>query len=202
MNASRTTIDLLCKVVDNFGDIGVVFRLARALHSVAPALRLRLVVDDLHAFSRVCPGIDPSLDIQSFSDWTVLRWSIPWHGLASAPPDVLVESFACGRPEWYERALSSIEAPRPRLIIDLEHLTAESYAEDMHLLDSLTALPLASKCLFFPGFSAKTGGLILDPSFMEARKLYADPVKRQSARQHLALRLGIGPTGSAAQRFW
>src|SRR5512145_3134569 len=43
----RVTIDILCKVVDNYGDIGVAWRLARALSELPDPPALRLVVDDL-----------------------------------------------------------------------------------------------------------------------------------------------------------
>ena len=46
------TIDILCKVVDNYGDIGLVYRLARALSELEAGPSLRLIVDDLHAFER------------------------------------------------------------------------------------------------------------------------------------------------------
>ena len=48
------TLDILCKVVDNYGDIGFVYRLAKALRDVEPGIALRLHVDDLAAFSSLC----------------------------------------------------------------------------------------------------------------------------------------------------
>ena len=57
MPEMKTRWDIFCTVVDNFGDIGVTWRLARQLvaeHSVT----VRLWVDDLRAFERLCPEID------------------------------------------------------------------------------------------------------------------------------------------------
>ncbi|RXM05584.1 DUF2331 family protein, partial [Citrobacter sp. AAK_AS5] len=55
------TWDIFCTVIDNYGDIGVTWRLARQLareHGVP----VRLWVDDLAAFSRIRPEIDPERD--------------------------------------------------------------------------------------------------------------------------------------------
>ncbi|MDB5979507.1 MAG: hypothetical protein JWQ69_522 [Pseudomonas sp.] len=49
--------DIFCTVVDNFGDIGVTWRLARQLVA-EHAVDVRLWVDDLRAFERLCPDID------------------------------------------------------------------------------------------------------------------------------------------------
>jgi uncharacterized repeat protein (TIGR03837 family) len=57
------TWDIFCTVIDNFGDIGVTWRLARQLaaeHGVA----VRLWVDDLAAFRRIWPAVDPALSVQ------------------------------------------------------------------------------------------------------------------------------------------
>lgn len=55
--------DIFCTVVDNFGDIGVCWRLARQLvheHGV----QVRLWVDDLASFSRIQPQVDPAREAQ------------------------------------------------------------------------------------------------------------------------------------------
>ena len=51
-----TSLALFCKVVDNYGDIGICWRLARQLeqeHGIA----VTLWVDDLHSFQRICPEV-------------------------------------------------------------------------------------------------------------------------------------------------
>lgn len=48
--------DIFCTVVDNFGDIGVCWRLARQLvHE--HGWQVRLFVDDLRTFTRLLPGV-------------------------------------------------------------------------------------------------------------------------------------------------
>ena len=169
-------ITLLCKVIDNFGDIGVVWRLARALKECAAApLDLRIIIDDLSAFASVAPGVDTEKDDQQFSGCRILRWSPGSAALAGItsffeenPPQVIIECFACGRPEWLETLLFDKGFPETVQIINLEYLTAEPYAEEFHKLMSLTRSARVKKVNFMPGFTPDTGGLILDGAFMKS----------------------------------
>lgn len=171
------TLDILCKVVDNYGDIGVVYRLARALSELPAAPRLRLIVDDLAAFSLLEPAVDPARTVQSVRGWSVLPWYGPEPGYESRfqaeyaedPAAVVIECFACGRPDWFEAMLFDPEDARIKTIVNLEYLSAEPYADEFHKMPSLTRSSKVRKYLFMPGFTAATGGLILDRSFMKSR---------------------------------
>ncbi|MBQ3686286.1 MAG: elongation factor P maturation arginine rhamnosyltransferase EarP, partial [Treponema sp.] len=66
---------ILCRVVDNYGDIGFVYRLARALSALDPSLRLALAVSDLTAFSYMAPGLDASKAFQRYCGWDLLDWN-------------------------------------------------------------------------------------------------------------------------------
>ena len=50
----------------------------------------------------------------------------------------------------------------------IDYLSAEDYAESFHKLQSLTRRGKVKKVNFMPGFSKKTGGLVLDKSFMQS----------------------------------
>jgi len=174
------TLDLLCRVVDNYGDIGVVYRLARALSELPAAPRLRLIVDDLQAFSLLEPAVDPALPVQLVRGWTVLSWAGPAPGngpgseaayraaYAGNPARAVIECFACGRPGWFEALLFDPDDPAVKTIVNLEYLTAEDYADEFHKMPSLTRSSRVKKFMFLPGFTAATGGLILDDAFMRA----------------------------------
>src|SRR5574343_1460027 len=56
--------DIFCRVVDNFGDIGVCWRLSRQLVA-EHGRQVRLWVDDLASLRPLSPAIDPSLASQS-----------------------------------------------------------------------------------------------------------------------------------------
>src|SRR5690606_16452658 len=69
--------DVFCAVVDNFGDVGVTWRLARQLVE-EQGQRVRLWIDDLSAFARLCPEADAGLARQTLHGVEVCRWAQPW----------------------------------------------------------------------------------------------------------------------------
>lgn len=174
-NFSEKTLDItiLCKVVDNFGDIGFVYRLARSLSDLCPNLKLRIVADNLKSFSLLCPEIDPLKDDQNANGWQIFNWNAEKTCLETFrknPPKIILECFQCGRPEWLETLLFTEKIPNVAHIIMIDYLTAEPYAETFHKLKSLTRSAKVQKVNFMPGFTKKTGGLILDKPFLDALK--------------------------------
>ncbi|EJM65240.1 elongation factor P maturation arginine rhamnosyltransferase EarP, partial [Pseudomonas sp. GM55] len=73
----KTRWDIFCTVVDNFGDIGVTWRLARQLVA-EHGLAVRLWVDDLRAFERLCPEIDTHAVQQWQQGVEVRQWPAEW----------------------------------------------------------------------------------------------------------------------------
>jgi uncharacterized repeat protein (TIGR03837 family) len=193
MSLPRAPIVILCKVVDNFGDIGVVYRLAKALSETDGERKLILIVDDLAAFGSVCPEVDPGLDEQLVRGWTVLRWEKPWQGFLSERPRIVIETFSCGRPDWFEDILFDPGDGATRHIVNLEHLTAEDYAAELHRMPSITRSSLVKKWFFMPGFSAQTGGLIIDRSFVRSRLRFSGAALREAERNALLPELGLSP---------
>src|SRR3989338_6120384 len=66
--------DIFCNVIDNYGDIGVCWRLARQLvheHGLA----VRLWVDDLNSLAKLCHETDAARDIQHCRGVEVRRWA-------------------------------------------------------------------------------------------------------------------------------
>lgn len=171
-------ITILCKVVDNFGDIGFVYRLARSLSQHNPQIKLRIVVNDLDSFALLCPEIDPQKDFQEIGNWQVFNWNATDYCKESFLknfPEMILECFQCGRPEWLEEILFPKNNENPICqIINIDYLTAEEYAETFHCLQSLTRSAKVKKVNFMPGFTDKTGGLILDKDFMEEKKLFLE----------------------------
>lgn len=152
--------DIFCAVVDNYGDVGVCWRLARQLaseHGVAA----RLWVDDLVPLARLRPGCDATLAAQTIDGVEVRHW--PKHFAATDAADVVVEAFACELPERYLDAMAR-RADAPAWI-NLEYLSAESWVEGAHGLASPhPRLPLV-KYFFFPGFTPRTGGLLREADY-------------------------------------
>ncbi|MES2534639.1 MAG: elongation factor P maturation arginine rhamnosyltransferase EarP [Pseudomonadota bacterium] len=158
--AFNRNIDLFCRVVDNFGDIGVCWRLSRQLVNDY-ALKVTLWVDDLTSFHKICAGIDPLLEWQQMQGVTIRHWrEISPPKQPESVADVVIEAFGCQLPASYIAAMAACE-PRP-VWINLEYLSAEPWVEGCHEMQSLyPSLPLV-KYFFFPGFSDKTGGLLME----------------------------------------
>jgi uncharacterized repeat protein (TIGR03837 family) len=171
MEANAERWDIFCRVVDNYGDVGVAWRLARQVvrehHKDA-----RLWLDDLTVLAKLRPEIDPAYDRQRLDGVEVVRIREPFDldGIA----DVVVETFGCDPPESYVLAMSE-RTPKPRWI-NLEYLSAEEWVEGSHALPSPNPrLPLV-KHYFFPGFTRKTGGLLREESLLRRRdEFQGDP---------------------------
>lgn len=180
--------DIFCRVVDNYGDIGVTWRLARQLVA-EQAAAVRLWVDDLAALARICPQADVDSDCQLLSGVEVRHWAQSWQ--AVEPADVVIEAFACELPTEYVAAMAAREAPV--LWLNLEYLSAESWVEGCHGLPSMQGNGL-QKFFFFPGFTAGTGGLLRESGLLAARdRLQVDA----GARIEFLGSLGIRPVAEA-----
>ncbi len=166
MIRANISCDIFCRVVDNFGDIGVTWRLARQLtreHGVA----VRLFVDDLNSFRQIEPAIDASSARQIVGDVTVSHWE---QALAADPADLVIEAFAVNLPAPYVNAMAL--RPTPPVWVNLEYLSAESWIGEHHLLPSPhPQLPL-TKYFFFPGFTSSSGGLIREKNLLAARDAF------------------------------
>ena len=68
-------VTILCKVVDNFGDIGVVYRLARALTDLYPDISIRIIVDNLKSFSLLEPLVQENKEFQKIRNNTCRQTS-------------------------------------------------------------------------------------------------------------------------------
>ncbi len=172
-----TSWDIFCQVIDNHGDLGVCWRLARQLHAAGQVVRLW--VDDASALRWMAP--DPAR-----SGVEVLPWT-------QASPDTLaqlnvgdvwIEAFGCQIPEAFVAHGVATSSTAP-LWINLEYLSAEDWVPRMHGLPS----PIMSgpargwtKHFVFPGFTPETGGLLREADLLQRQARF----DRTAARQQLA----------------
>ncbi|WP_288958746.1 elongation factor P maturation arginine rhamnosyltransferase EarP [uncultured Treponema sp.] len=190
-------ITILCRVVDNYGDIGFVYRLARELSSLSSIekTQLRLIVSDLKSFNAMAlpPGISTSLAVQNYNGWKVIDWNACAEGkceFTEHPPKIILECFQCGRPEWLDEILFSAQTTQTVQIVNVEYLTAEDWADDFHLLKSGTRSALVKKINFMPGFTKKTGGLVLDKHFVScvhSKTAALECLKKYASKKTVAL---------------
>ena len=165
-------ITVLCKVVDNFGDIGVVWRLCCQLSNQIKkenfTSKINLIVDDLASFNKICNSVDSNKSFQIVENINIFNWNdekLCYDEFSKNDGEnlsVILEVFQCGRPLWMEKILFEDKLQRTVQIIMIDYLTAEKYAEDFHCLQSLTRSSKVQKVNFMPGFTNKTGGLIID----------------------------------------
>ena len=185
---ARPQWEIFCQVVDNFGDIGVCWRLARDL-AMRTGTPVRLWVDDWSAFKRICPQV---ADVDHRAGGRVAgvelrRWNSTsdsaekWH-LAPTEADpgaVVIEAFACTLPEAHLQAMLS-QQPRP-LWINLEYLSAEAWVAACHAMASPHPRSGLVKHFFFPGFDEHTGGLLREPELLQRRDAFRDdPAARKA----------------------
>ena len=180
-DAGTPRVDIFCTVIDNFGDIGVSWRLARQLVSEY-RLAVRLWVDDLYSFAKLCPTLSTEQPVQWIADVEVRHWSTPW-ALEIEAADLVIEAFGCSLPDAYIEAMK--QRTQPALWVNLEYLTAETWAIHCHALPSLHASGL-QKFFFFPGFQAQTGGLLREQNlFAHCRVFQADQEQQRLFLQSL-----------------
>lgn len=174
--AARSSCDLFCQVIDNFGDAGVAWRLARAL-AHERGWRVRLFIDELATLARIVPELEPEAHEQSAQGIEVLAWDRAAH---VQPAALVIEAFGCALPETYLQRLGvSAGAGAAHCWINLEYLSAEDWVLGCHALPSPhPRLPL-TKHFFFPGFVAGTGGVVIERGLEDRRAAWqADPLTR------------------------
>lgn len=168
--------DIFCRVIDNYGDIGVCWRLAVGL--TARHQRVRLWVDDASALRWMAPGGAVDVEVRGWDD--ARRTEDLMIG------DFLIEAFGCEvEPHFKAAFIHRLQTEAsPCCWINLEYLSAENYVERCHGLPS--PVPTASghplqKYFFYPGFSGATGGLLREAD-LSARQ--ASFERERWLRQH------------------
>jgi uncharacterized repeat protein (TIGR03837 family) len=180
--------DIFCSVVDNYGDIGVTWRLARQLVA-EQGCAVRLWVDDLRAFERMCPEIDVQVHQQWQEGVDVRYWPSDWPATDAA--DVVIAAFACQLPPDYMEAMAARD--RTPLWMNLDYLSAEDWVVGCHGLPSVKFKGV-QKYFFFPGFRPGTGGLLREAGLLEQRDAFQQDA---AARQQFLQALGVFPVDGA-----
>ena len=159
--------DIFCRIIDNYGDMGVSWRLARQL--AARGQSVRLWVDDASPLTWMAPLGCPGVEVRA--------WTEPLDLSDLSPGDVLVEAFGCDIPAVFvERYVGWRQADRrPARWINLEYLSAEDYVERSHGLPSPVMHGPGrglSKHFFYPGFTPRTGGLLRESDLLQRQTAF------------------------------
>ena len=147
-----STIDIFCEVIDNYGDVGVAYRLAREFKRIYSNKQLRFIINKTEELDL----------IKKAEDITIIAYKNI--DKIETPADLIIETFACNIPETYmNKALKT-----SKLIINLEYFSSENWVDDFHLQESFLGGNL-KKYFFIPGLSEKSGGIILDKEFLDRK---------------------------------
>lgn len=172
--------DIFCTVIDNYGDIGTAWRLAKQLQQQQHKT-VRLWVDNLEALSHLVPQAQLTLAQQQLEDITVCHWTTPlvYHRVA----DVVIEAFGCTLPANYRQDM--IE--QGSICINLEYFSCENWVQGCHGLRSFQHDGLI-KYFFFPGIMPGTGGVLYESDLLiQQSKFIASDEQQQRWRQHWKL---------------
>ena len=153
---------IFCTVIDNYGDIGVCWRLAVQL--AQRGQRVRLWVDDVRPLQWLAPQGHTGVQVQTW------RKPLSAADLPNEAADVLIEAFGCTlddavQAQWAQQQRMGAR----RLWLNLEYLCAQDFAARNHLLASPVMHGPAKGCVkrfFYPVFTADTGGLLRETDLL------------------------------------
>ena len=179
--SSAPVWDIFCKVVDNYGDAGVCWRVARQLHA-EQGIHVRLWIDRLATLQVLRPGIDVTAPEQSMDGVAVCDW-------AAIVPDpsgvnVMIEAFGCGLPEDYVSAMAGLARPPGWIVLD--YLSAEAWVDSHHGLASPHPTLGLPRWYFYPGFTTSTGGLPREQDLLRRRDAF-DAAARAGFWRHFGV---------------
>jgi uncharacterized repeat protein (TIGR03837 family) len=165
MNVSLPLLwDIFCRVIDNFGDIGVCWRLSADL--AERGQRVRLWVDDVSALKWMAPGGYPGVEVRSWAQEPSLEF------LGS----VVIEAFGCELSGLTQKQMAvQVQQGLPLVWRNLEYLSAETHVQRCHRLVSPVCSGPAqglSKRFYYPGFTVGTGGLLRERGLAERHQRF------------------------------
>ena len=161
------SLDIFCEIIDNFGDIGVVYRLGKEFKKVfGKETKVRIILNRLDEFMNINSKVK-NIPNQVIDEIQYVTYDYVKKNMCTfSTANVIIEAFGCTIPlEYMNEAYENSE-----LLINLEYLSAEDWIESCHLQESLTGKGKLKKFFFMPGFTEKSGGIIIDSLYLERIK--------------------------------
>ncbi|MGL5000169.1 MAG: elongation factor P maturation arginine rhamnosyltransferase EarP [Cetobacterium sp.] len=160
------TLDIFCEIIDNFGDIGVVYRLAKEFKSIYKnEIKIRVFLNRLDEFLLINKKAK-NIEWQEIDGIEYLTNEYLAKNICTfSPANVIIEAFGCNVLEEYlEKAKDE-----STLLINLEYLSGETWIEGIHLMESPIGNKNLKKYFYMPGFKENTGGVIVDRLFLNRK---------------------------------
>lgn len=170
------------RVIDNYGDAGVGWRLSCLLAEYMH-MHVRLWIDDTDALNKLVPASEQQtqITIEAWQSDAIMQQQLS----AAADPVLVIETFGCELPP---QVLERMRQCRP-LWLNWEYLTAEDWAVGLHAMSSLQPNGL-EKYFWFMGIDEDSGGLLREPDYLaEREKFRQQPKLQQAFRQEYGLPL-------------
>lgn len=146
--------NIFCDVIDNYGDAGVCLRLCRDL--TKKNFHVNFFCNDLIALQKILSFQDIDNSLLSIKDWP--------NEENYESSTVVIQAFSVRLPKFLYTKFKEDKS----LVINLEYLTAEPFAEYCHKLASYSD---NIECFFFfPGFTNKTGGVVIEDFIKNLKK--------------------------------
>jgi uncharacterized repeat protein (TIGR03837 family) len=153
------TLDIFCDIIDNYGDIGVVYRLSKELSK--KGYNVRIFSNKFSEIEKIIKNFSAKKNFQKLNNIEFINLDEPLQ--VSYTANIIIESFGCNIPDEYIDKLDE----KTKLIINLEYLTAESWVEDFHLKESFSPKSFIKKYFYMPSFTLNSGGIILDNEYLQ-----------------------------------
>lgn len=190
---------LLCRVVDNFGDAGVCWRLARQLVR-EHGWQVRLTIDRPELLRRFGAREADGVRIEAWPQEVDARTADartgdvppgdaarpsgdPASACAGQPDDVLISAFGAEPPQSLRASLAG--APARPVWVQLEYLSAETWIGGYHGLRSTKPADGALEHYYYPGFDEVSGGLLRERDLLAQRDAFvATRLRTRWLQQH------------------
>ena len=156
--------DLFCKVIDNYGDIAVTWRLAQILTHDHQQI-VSIWVDELSALKALAPELNSNAKQQRLNNIEIHHWTEQNYPLECA--EVVIETFGCDLPKSY---LMSMQTHQP-IWINLDYFSAEPWVQEFHGMPSTQSNGL-HKWFFYPCVLPGTGGLMREANYFEQQQSF------------------------------
>lgn len=155
MNILTLSLDIHCHVVDNYGDAGIAFRLAKAFKNKYQLAKVRLFIDDILLLNKLALDVVPTLVEQIVDEIMIVDTTRMDMNLVT-PATLVIKLLETPLPAFYsDRANKESE-----LILTIEGVSAQSWVKDIHGSFSFNEVK-AKKAFFIPGFIKESGGILL-----------------------------------------
>ena len=127
------SIEIFCEIIDNFGDIGVVYRISKELKNLYQNARIRIVLNRLEEFRAINKKVRDT-EYQEIDGLICTTFDyVKKNAESFDTADLFIEAFGCDVLEEY---IFAIAKEKSKLWINLEYLSGEKWIEDFQVCRS------------------------------------------------------------------